>query len=98
MWPQTSNFASSHDVLAWVGRVMDEGDAPGIAAAKKAGNKMIVLDEAEVARWKAVAAPLVEQYIAEMNAKGYDGAAMVADDKALPHYLAFEKAVYDSLN
>ena len=67
----------------WVGRVMDEGDAPGIAAAQKAGNKLIVLDETEVARWKAAAAPLVDAYIAEMNEKGYDGAAMVADAKAL---------------
>jgi TRAP-type C4-dicarboxylate transport system substrate-binding protein len=67
----------------WVGRVMDEGDAPGIAAAEKAGDKIITLDEAEVERWKAAAAPLVDQWIAEMNAKGYDAAAMVADVKAL---------------
>src|SRR3546814_11393885 len=67
----------------WVGRVMDEGDLPGIEVAKKSGNKMILLDEAEVERWKAAAAPLVEAWIAEMNAKGYDGAALVADAKAL---------------
>ena len=67
----------------WVGRVMDEGDLPGIEAAKKAGNKIIMLEEAEVARWKAAAAPVVEAWVAEMNAKGYDGAALVADAKAL---------------
>ncbi len=74
---------SGLETSKWVGRVMDEGDAPGIAAAEKAGNKMIVLDETEVARWKKAAAPLVDQYIAEMNEKGYDGATMVADAKAL---------------
>ena len=74
---------SGLETSKWVGRVMDEGDAPGIAIAEKSGNKMITLDEAEVARWQAVAAPLVDQWIAEMNAKGYDGAAMVADAKAL---------------
>jgi TRAP-type C4-dicarboxylate transport system substrate-binding protein len=74
---------SGIETSKWVGRVMDEGDAPGIAVAKKAGDKMITLDEAEVARWQAVAAPLVDQWIAEMNANGYDGAAMVADAKAL---------------
>src|SRR3546814_6381557 len=67
----------------WVGVVMDKGDLPGIEAAKKAGNKMITLDEAEVVRWKAAAAPLVQAWIDEMNAKGYDGAALVADAKAL---------------
>src|SRR3546814_10299418 len=45
----------------WVGRVMDEGDLPGIEVAKKSGNKMILLGEAEVERWKAAAAPLVER-------------------------------------
>ncbi len=74
---------SGLETSKWVGRVMDEGDAPGIAIAKKSGNKMITLDEAEVARWKKVAAPLVDKWIEEMNAKGYDGAAMVADAKAL---------------
>jgi TRAP-type C4-dicarboxylate transport system substrate-binding protein len=67
----------------WVGQVMDAGDAPGIEVAKKSGNRMIMLDEAEVERWKAAAAPLVEAWIAEVTAKGYDGAAMVADAKAL---------------
>ncbi|HMA15784.1 MAG TPA: TRAP transporter substrate-binding protein [Kiloniellaceae bacterium] len=67
----------------WVGQVMDEGDLPGIEAAKKAGNKMIMLEEAEVERWKKAAEPVVAAWIEEMNAKGYDGAAMVADAKAL---------------
>jgi len=74
---------SGLETSKWIGRVMDEGDAPGIAAAKKAGNEIITLDAAEVARWRKVAAPLVDQWIAEMNGKGYDGAAMVADAKAL---------------
>ena len=41
------------------------------------------VDEAEVARWKQAAGPLVDRWIAEMTDKGYDGAAMVADAKAL---------------
>lgn len=74
---------SGLETSKWVGSVMDKGDAPGIAAAEKAGDKIITLDETEVARWQAAAAPLVDKWIAEMNAKGYDGAAMVADAKAL---------------
>jgi TRAP-type C4-dicarboxylate transport system substrate-binding protein len=67
----------------WVGRVMDEGDAPGIKVAKESGNRMILLGETEVERWKTAAEPVVDAWIEEMNAKGYDGAAMVADAKAL---------------
>ncbi len=67
----------------WAGRVMDEGDASGVKAAQAAGNVIRKLPPEEVARWKAAAAPLVETWITEMNGKGYDGAAMVADAKAL---------------
>jgi TRAP-type C4-dicarboxylate transport system substrate-binding protein len=67
----------------WVGRVMDEGDAPGIEAAKAAGNKMITLDAAETARWKAAAAPIADAWVKEMTEKGLPAAAMLADAKAM---------------
>ena len=44
---------SGREMSKWVGRVMDEGDAPGIVAAEKAGNIIRKLPEDEVARWKA---------------------------------------------
>ena len=74
---------SGRETSRWVGSVMDQGDAPGIKAAESAGNVIRKLPAAEVARWKAAAAPLVESWIAEMNGKGYDGTAMVADAKAM---------------
>ena len=63
----------------WVGRVMDEGDAPGIVAAQAAGNKMITLDAAETARWKAAAAPIADAWVKEMTEKGLPAAAMLAE-------------------
>ncbi len=74
---------SGRETSQWVGRVMDEGDAPGIQAAEAAGNAIRKLPPAEVARWKAAAAPLVDAWVAEMDGKGYDGTAMVAEAKAL---------------
>ncbi len=74
---------SGRETSRWVGRVMDEGDAPGLKAAQDRGNKMIVLDEAETARWKQASEPVVEGWIAEMNAKGLDGQTMYDDAKAL---------------
>ena len=67
----------------WVGRVMDEGDAPGIAAAKAAGNKIITLDAAETARWKAAAAPIAEAWVKEMTEKGLPAAEMLKDARAM---------------
>jgi len=74
---------SGMEASKWAGRVMDEGDAPGIAAAKAAGNKLITLDAAETARWKAAAAPIAEAWVKEMASKGYPAAEMLADAKAL---------------
>ena len=62
---------------------MDEGDAPGIAAAKAAGNKMITLDAKETARWKEAAAPIADAWVKEMTGKGYPAADMLKDAKAM---------------
>ncbi|MGF1475827.1 MAG: TRAP transporter substrate-binding protein [Geminicoccaceae bacterium] len=74
---------SGRETSIWVGRVMDEGDAPGIAAAEAAGNTIRELPTDEVARWQEAAAPLADAWVEEMTAKGKDGAAMLEDAKAL---------------
>ncbi len=74
---------SGREMSKWVGRVMDEGDLPGIKAAEAAGNTIRKLPEAEVDRWKAAAEPVVAAWVEEVTAKGYDGKAMVEDAKAL---------------
>ncbi|MCO4823583.1 MAG: TRAP transporter substrate-binding protein [Amylibacter sp.] len=58
-------------------------DAPGRGIAVKAGNDITVLDEAEVARWKAASQPVVDAWIAEMEGKGIDGKALIARAKEL---------------
>ena len=67
----------------WVGQVMDAGDAPGLEAAKKRGNAIVVLDAKETARWKAAAQEVTQAWIAEMKSKGIDGQALVDDARAL---------------
>jgi TRAP-type C4-dicarboxylate transport system substrate-binding protein len=66
----------------WVGRVMDEGDAPGIALAKEAGNTIRTLDAKETARWKAASEPVITEWIAEMEEKGINGADLVGKARA----------------
>lgn len=67
----------------WVGQVMDAGDAPGLEAAKKRGNAIVVLDAKETARWKAAAQEVTQAWIAEMKSRGIDGQALVDDARAL---------------
>ena len=60
------------------GRIMDEGDIVGREIAEDLGNTIIVLDEAETARWRAAAQPTIDKWIAEMDAAGNDGVALYA--------------------
>lgn len=65
---------SGMEFSASAGRIMQEFDAPGRKLAEDRGNTIIVLDEAEVERWKAAAKPVIDNWIAEMDGKGIDGA------------------------
>lgn len=64
-------------------QVMWDMDPPACEIAETRGNAIVQLDEAETARWKAAAAPVVDQWVADMDAKGIDGAALVDQAKAL---------------
>ncbi|MEQ8584870.1 MAG: TRAP transporter substrate-binding protein [Thalassobaculaceae bacterium] len=61
------------------GRAMDEVDKIGLAKAEGSGNTIVTLDAAETARWKEAAKPVVDNWIAEMDGKGMDGAALAQD-------------------
>jgi len=64
-------------------QVMWDQDAPAREIAVKAGNTITMLDEAEVDRWKAAAEPVVARWIADMETKGIDGAALIEQARAL---------------
>lgn len=74
---------SGLEFSALAGRTMQEYDAPARAIAEEAGNKIIVLDEAEVARWVEASQPVVESWIAEMDGRGLEGQAIVDRARAL---------------
>ncbi len=58
---------SGVETAALFGRAMDEGDEVGLRIATEAGNNIITLDEAETARWKETAEPLIAAWIEEME-------------------------------
>lgn len=64
-------------------QIMWDFDAPAREKAVAAGNNIIQLDEAEVARWKEAAQPVVERWVAEMDGKGIDGKALIEQARGL---------------
>lgn len=64
----------------YAGKTMAGYDAAGRAIAEATDNDIVVLDEAEVARWKAIAETVRDNWFEEMDAKGIDGEALY--DKA----------------
>ena len=74
---------SGAKLSAFASQVMWDMDAPAREIAVAAGNTITQLDADEVARWKEASAPVVERWIADMNEKGIDGAALIDQAKAL---------------
>ncbi len=66
----------------WAGRAHDTGDIVGRDVMAADGNAIAELSEAETARIKALGDDVTAAWIAEMDAKGYDGAALVAAARA----------------
>lgn len=58
-------------------RVMKDNDQPARDIAVVAGNTLVSLDEAEVARWKEAARPVIARWIDDMSARGIDGQALI---------------------
>ena len=73
---------SGPEASAWAGRAHDTGDAEGREALRAAGHVEAELSEDATAEIRALGDEVTEAWIAQMNAKGYDGAALVADARA----------------
>lgn len=74
---------SGAKLSAFAAEVMFEYDKPGRDIAVEAGNTIVQLDEAEVARWKEAAEPVIARWVADMESKGIDGQALIDRAKAL---------------
>lgn len=75
--------ASGAALSTFATQVMWDMDTPARSIAEEAGNTIVTLDDAEVARWKKAAEPVIERWISDMNDKGIDGAALIEQAKAL---------------
>ncbi len=74
---------SGVETSGWAGKAMDDGDKLGKKVVMDRGNEIYKLDDATTATIRGIGDKLTEAWIAEVTQKGLDGAAMVADAKAL---------------
>ncbi|WP_083790524.1 hypothetical protein [Roseobacter sp. MED193] len=63
--------------------VMWAKDARGREIAEDAGNSIVQLSEAEVARFKEKSQPVIARWVSEMEGQGIDGRALIETAKAL---------------
>ena len=72
--------------MAWsksIGKAFDAGEAPGLKMAHARKNTFTKVSAEEAARWRKVVQPVADGWVADMNAKGMDGSAMLKDANML---------------
>ena len=58
-------------------------DGPAREKAAAAGNNIITLTDEEVAKWREAAQPVYDKWIADMEGRGIDGKALIAEAQEL---------------
>ena len=65
------------------GEVWDQAAIPAEAKARERGNRILMLEEAEAARWREATRPVVDAWLQQTQEKGLDGQKLLAEAKAL---------------
>jgi TRAP-type C4-dicarboxylate transport system substrate-binding protein len=66
-----------------IGKVWDAAEQPGRQAAADLGDAFYTIEGEELARWQAATASVMQGWIAERDAAGQDGQALVDAARAL---------------
>ncbi len=74
---------SGLETSAWAGRAHDTGDAEGRAVMEAAGNQIATLSEEETAHIRELGDEVIDEWIADMDAKGLPGQQLVDDARAM---------------
>lgn len=74
---------SGMEFSAFAGKTQASFGPPSREAAIKMGNNVITLNAEDSAKWHEAAQPVYEKWAVDMDAKGYDGKALIAEAKAL---------------
>jgi TRAP-type C4-dicarboxylate transport system substrate-binding protein len=73
---------SGEDFAREVGQVWRDSEDGGIQVALDAGNELITIEEAEMAKFRERMEPVVQRWVDEVTATGIDGAALVEAARA----------------
>ncbi|PCJ91572.1 MAG: C4-dicarboxylate ABC transporter [Hyphomicrobiales bacterium] len=74
---------SGMEFSAFAGKTQAAFGPPSRDAAIKAGNNVITLSAEDSAKWHKASQPVYEKWAADMDSKGYDGKALIAEAQAL---------------
>ena len=74
---------SGAELSAQAGRIWDEQTAPARKLAVDRGNAVYVVPVAELAGWQRAAQPVIVEWVADMNRRKLNGAALLADARAM---------------
>jgi TRAP-type transport system periplasmic protein len=66
-----------------IGRIWDGSQAAGRKAAQERGNAMYVVPASELDNWVKASAPLYDDWVADMDKRGNNGKAMLAEAREL---------------
>lgn len=74
---------SGEEFSVFAGETMAGADGPAREKAVAAGNNIITLSDEEVAKWNEAAQPVYDKWIADMDSRGIDGKALIAEAREL---------------
>ncbi len=74
---------SGIEFSAFAGSTQAGADGPARQAAVDLGNSIVTLDEAETAKWREIAQPIYDAWVADMTSKGIDGQALIDEAREL---------------
>jgi len=74
---QAAIVALNKDFAVKHGQAWDSSDAEGLKVFKENGKNVVEMDAKEMARWKAAATPMIQEYAQKLDKDGLNGTAAV---------------------
>ncbi len=74
---------SGIDTSALFGKITQDSDAIGLKAAKDRGNTIDIVSQAEAAEFIKLSSQIDQEWVADMDKRGYDGKKLLASAKSL---------------
>jgi TRAP-type C4-dicarboxylate transport system substrate-binding protein len=74
---------SGREFSAFLGKTQSGNDVPGKEKLIAGGHQITVIQKAELEAWKKASSNIDEEWVADMNKRGLNGAALVKDAQSL---------------